>query len=143
MVNGRFKPILASPLKVNFIKGDLQRGMKQAARELESLYKMDIRSWNTKVSFNKESGVTRAQAFARVTTTNNIYKFQHDGTKGPYTIVPVRARKLRFEIKGRVIYADKVTHPGLTARNYTKRIKAQWRLKFRRICAQSLKKASK
>ncbi len=37
--------------------------------------------------------------------------YHHDGT-GPHTIRPRRAKALRFVVAGRVVYAQKVRHPG-------------------------------
>lgn len=38
-------------------------------------------------------------------------EFVRDGTR-PHVIVPVRARVLRFEVGGDVVYAARVNHPG-------------------------------
>jgi hypothetical protein len=45
--------------------------------------------------------------------------FQNYGTKGPYTIVPKDPKGvLAFMIDGKQIFAKKVIHPGLPARNF-------------------------
>lgn len=41
----------------------------------------------------------------------------HDGT-GPYIIKPKRKKVLRFEVRGRVVFAKKVHHPGIKGRPF-------------------------
>jgi hypothetical protein len=42
--------------------------------------------------------------------------FHEEGTRGPYEILPVRARALRFELEGRMVFRARVLHPGVIAR---------------------------
>lgn len=52
-----------------------------------------------------------------VVGTNLFYlAIQHAGAPGPWEIRPGRARALRFTLGGRVVYAARVTHPGLRPR---------------------------
>lgn len=46
-----------------------------------------------------------------VISTNPNTLFVHDGTR-PHKIRPRRARMLRFEVGGRIVYAREVNHPG-------------------------------
>lgn len=72
-----------------------------------------LMSWSRQPVVKDESGGTRATL-----SSNLVYARIHEGPDdgGEFTeIRPVRARKLRFEIEGRVIYADVVRIP---ARRY-------------------------
>lgn len=53
----------------------------------------------------------------------DIVKFVDEGTLGPYEIRPVNANALRFEANnGDIIFAKKVTHPGIEARNFVRKV---------------------
>ena len=45
-------------------------------------------------------------------------RFQHDGTKGPYPIVPTNKKALAFMMNGKQVFAKMVMHPGLTAKPF-------------------------
>lgn len=55
-----------------------------------------------------------------IATNVHYAPYVHEGTD-PYTIEPVSARALRFEIAGDVIFAKRVEHPGISANPFTDR----------------------
>jgi hypothetical protein len=46
--------------------------------------------------------------------------YQHEGTR-PHIIVPEKREKMRFKIRGRVVYAEKVVHPGTKGSKFLSR----------------------
>lgn len=55
--------------------------------------------------------------WAMVGSNHRIALMHHNGT-APHVILPKRARMLRFSVRGRVVYARKVLHPGTRANRY-------------------------
>lgn len=49
-----------------------------------------------------------------VMLTNNIARWQHEGTK-PYVIVPRSKKVLRFAINKEFVFSKRVRHPGIKA----------------------------
>lgn len=52
-----------------------------------------------------------------ITCTHHAVRFVLDGTR-PHIIVPRRAKALRFEAGGSVVFARRVRHPGTKANNF-------------------------
>lgn len=73
--------------------------------------------------------IARGHLYSRfeVGATAPHAKFQEHGTRGPYPITPKNAKALRFEIGGRVIFAMRVTHPGIKATHFlSNAIRRRW-----------------
>ena len=49
-----------------------------------------------------------------VMLTNNIARWQHEGTK-PYVIVPRSKKVLRFAVNKEFVFSKRVRHPGIKA----------------------------
>ncbi len=58
---------------------------------------------------NFRTGGTELRCTATATTPQA--KFTDEGTR-PHVIRPRRAKALRFRVNGRIVYAQKVSHPG-------------------------------
>lgn len=50
----------------------------------------------------------------------NYAYFVHEGTE-PHEILPAPGRMLRFKVRGRVVYAQQVNHPGTRANPFLER----------------------
>lgn len=61
---------------------------------------------------------TRRRVVARVFTKVNYAAPVHEGSQGPYPIVPKRKKALRFKVGGKTIIVKKVIHPGVKARPF-------------------------
>ena len=60
----------------------------------------------------------RKRVVARVFTRVNYAAPVHEGSNGPYPIVPRRKKALKFKIGGQTIIVKKVIHPGVKARPF-------------------------
>lgn len=58
-------------------------------------------------SVSRRGPLVRLLVFARARHA----RFVHDGTR-PHVIRPRNARALRFEVGGRIVFAQRVNHPG-------------------------------
>lgn len=56
--------------------------------------------------------VSRKMVVARVFTRVNYAAPVHEGSNGPYPIVPKRKKALKFKVGGQTIIVKKVIHPG-------------------------------
>jgi hypothetical protein len=62
--------------------------------------------------------LTKKRVVARVFTRVKYAAPVHEGSSGPYEIVPRRRRALKFKVGGRVVIVTKVIHPGNKARPF-------------------------
>lgn len=56
--------------------------------------------------------LTAKRAVARVFTRVNYAAPVHEGSNGPYVILPKRKKALKFKVGGQTIIVKKVIHPG-------------------------------
>jgi hypothetical protein len=77
-----------------------------------------VQRWKHKVRFKiKQSGDE-----ATISTDDPIFKYQDEGTKGPYPIQPKRKRALYW--KGAQHPVKRVMHPGLKAQGFSADVQA-------------------
>ena len=83
----------------------------QDRAELLSRSLVQVRSGAYSRGWFKESGISFRGPTVVVGNTAPHALYIEQGTR-PHVILPRRARALRFEINGRVVYARRVNHPG-------------------------------
>jgi phage gpG-like protein len=110
-------------------KQELTWGVNQAAllgeREAKSL--VGVKTGHLRRSIISTPASSVGGSVSAMYGTNTLYAKHHEfGTK-PHTIVPRRAKALRFQAGGRTVFARKVNHPGTAGRFYMRnsRIKVQ------------------
>lgn len=64
----------------------------------------------------KTTGVDARSVYARV-GGGRVSLLHHEGTR-PHIIRPVRRKRLRFIVNGRVVFATRVRHPGTRPNKY-------------------------
>lgn len=87
--------------------------------EARRVHRFKTRSGNLERSIDVD--INDNSKVAKVGFNKSIAKygvFQHDGTKGPYSIVPKTRKALRFVLNGKFAFAKKVEHPGLKANRF-------------------------
>lgn len=113
----------------------LRRRMASLTRRIANQARQDVpvRTGNLGRSI-KEEPVTMAGPFrveSGVVATADYAAAVHNGISHSYVIVPRRAKALRFEVGGRVVFARRVVHPPMKARpfllNAARRIAAEER----------------
>jgi hypothetical protein len=58
--------------------------------------------------------------YVRVGSDVHYAYFQHEGTR-PHIIAPEKREMMRFKIRGKVVYAEKVLHPGTKGSKFLSR----------------------
>lgn len=148
------KVLLPKQLAVNAraMARAVANGLDAAARGALVDYKVTTQTWSAKPDFV----VDAPNAAERVVGTNNKrYGWINDGTAAR-TIYPRRARRLRFMSGfrpkttpgtigsdrgyrgGAVVYARRVRHPGIKARNFDEAIAQKWRGLFPNIMQRAI-----
>lgn len=98
----------------------LDEQVAELAREKASGEVLKVRSGNLRESIEKIPAEIEGDTIiggVRAGGDKAPYlKFQEEGTRGPYEIVPVNKKALMFYIESEQIFAKHVTHPGLPAR---------------------------
>jgi len=91
----------------------VRRQVKMAVR--------DVREYARDHRFVTRSGMTEKSIMSlakdnqgTVMLTNNIARWQHEGTK-PYVIVPRSKKVLRFAVNKEFVFSKRVRHPGIKA----------------------------
>jgi hypothetical protein len=75
-----------------------------------------------------------------IVTDDEIFHYQDQGTRGPYTISPRRKRALFWP--GASHPVRRVTHPGLTAQHFTAQIAAKMQQQYARIMTDAMQQAA-
>lgn len=159
MAQIRLTPITPRPLNKLAMLKQLQDGMEQLGEDIRDDFERTVRTWRDKPVFdpihNKVllvgSNIMRVES----TTSQLTYKFVVDGTK-PHTIVPKRAKMLRFpgtfypkSIPGLIDatpgfsgppieYRNKVEHPGVEARHFDRDIKRKQEANAKQIMSAAI-----
>jgi hypothetical protein len=100
----------------------VDRAMDASAKLGRQRLQVRVASWKTKVKF-----ITTGTGPEReVSTTNEIYQYQDDGT-APHIIRPRYFGRLRFIPRGQrtYVYARQVNHPGTKAQNMSEKVAKQ------------------
>jgi hypothetical protein len=84
----------------------LGRAITRTARR-----RVNVRSGHLRSTIGDRTTVVGPTVLTEVYATARYARYIESGTR-PHVIVPRRARVLRFEIGGRVVFARRVNHPG-------------------------------
>ncbi len=112
---------------------DLARGIAETAGLSEA--RGITRGWRHRPEWKIE----RDGDVSNIVTSDEIFHYQDQGTKGPYTIRPRRKRALFW--KGAAHPVRRVTHPGLKAQHFTDTIAAKMQKQYARIMQAEINKA--
>jgi hypothetical protein len=96
----------------------VDRALDASAKLGRQRLQVRVASWKTKVKF-----ITTGTGSEReVTTANDIYSYNDDGT-APHIIRPRRFGRLRFVPRGQrgFVFARQVNHPGTQAQNISEK----------------------
>lgn len=122
-------PILAPPGTLSAAKYqravDQARGIAEIAGVNEA--KGVTKGWKHKPRWQIE----RKGDESHITTDDEVFYFQDQGTKGPYPITPRRKRALFW--KGARHPVKRVSHPGLKAQHFTDTIARTMQKQYQRI----------
>lgn len=90
----------------------LGRSITRTARR-----RVNVRTGHLRSTIGDRTARTGPVVVTEVFSTARYSRYVHDGTR-PHAIVPRRARALRFEVGGRVVFAHRVWHPGYRGNPY-------------------------
>src|SRR5687767_13391524 len=109
-------PILPPPGTLSAAKYKKAIKLAQGIAETAGLQEARgiTRSWRHKPDWRIER---KGDDESHIVTTDEIFYYQDQGTKGPYTISPRKKRALYW--KGASHPMRRVTHPGLKAQGFT------------------------
>jgi hypothetical protein len=104
--------------------------MNDIANRIKQDYQSTTETWRQRPTFLKKVVVNPDESTATVTTKDNVYRFLHDGTSVRYAVMPKRFEpKTTVNRLGSSAGRGRRTHldflnpkPGITGRNWTKRI---------------------
>ena len=92
----------------------VRRQVKMAVRDVRE-YARDHHRFVTRSGMTEKSIMSLAKDNqGTVMLTNNIARWQHEGTK-PYVIVPRSKKVLRFAVNKEFVFSKRVRHPGIKA----------------------------
>lgn len=99
------------------LNGPIGRDLDRRARRVEAAAKqlVGVKSGRLRGSIRRQGGGNQYGAYVHVIAgipgVTDYLQWHHFGS-APHIIRPRRARALRFEVGGRVVFATKVNHPG-------------------------------
>lgn len=101
---------------------DMRRRMRRVQRTAKKLVGVDsgLLKNAIKTRLYLQPGFVVGECFANVS-----YALAHHEGVGPRTIRPVNAKMLRFKVKGKVVYATRVNHPGTKANPFLRNALAE------------------
>lgn len=91
---------------------DLRQRGRRVARRARQL--VGVESGSLRASIGVETAYGRKFPEVRVAANHRRAMMHHDGTP-PHLITPERGRVLKFKVAGKIVYAEKVDHPGTRA----------------------------
>ena len=92
----------------------VRRQVKMAVRDVRE-YARDHHRFVTRSGMTEKSIMSLSKDNqGTVMLTNNIARWQHEGTK-PYVIVPRSKKVLRFAVNKEFVFSKRVRHPGIKA----------------------------
>lgn len=122
-------PILAPPGTLSAAK--YKRAVDQARGIAETVGLQEARAVSRKWNHKPDWKVERKGDESDIVTSDEVFYYQDQGTRGPYTISPRRKRALYW--KGAAHPVKRVTHPGLKAQHFTEKIAAAMQKQYQRI----------
>lgn len=122
-------PILAPPGTLSAAK--YRRAIDQARGIAETAGLQEARAVSRKWKHKPDWKVERKGDESNIVTSDEVFYFQDQGTRGPYTISPRRKRALFW--KGAAHPVKRVTHPGIKAQHFTEKIAAAMQKQYARI----------
>lgn len=139
-MNLDLKPITPPPGTLD--RKNYRRAIRQAQGIAETVALQELRNstrgWKHKPAFT----ISRpSEDESAVTTDDPVFIYQDRGTRGPYVIRPRRRRWLRFIGRSGVVFAKRVTHPGLKAQKFSERAAARMQRQYQRIMQDEIDKA--
>lgn len=159
MAQIRLTPILPQPLNRLAMLKQLQDGMEELGESIRDDFERTVKTWRDKPVFepihNKVLLVGANIMRVESVTEDLTYKYVAKGTK-PHTIVPRRAKMLRFPgtfvpktvpglidsgsgFSGPPIeYRNRVEHPGVQARNFDVEIKRKQEANAKQIMGAAI-----
>ena len=101
---------------------DIGRDLYKRGLRLQALARVSVPKRTGALAASIHVNYFRGASNPHVTIGSNLNYayFVHEGTN-PHTIRPKTGRVLRFQVNGRVVYAQKVHHPGTRAERYLSR----------------------
>jgi hypothetical protein len=126
----RLEPIVPAPFDAKAFDRKLTRALLDVTKLIERDYASTVATWDEKPEFKTKFTINDKEMSAFVHTTDNVYRFLHDGTSVRYAIMSksfrpkTRVNRLTSEQgRGGRTHID-VHHPqpGIQARNWTTRI---------------------
>lgn len=111
-----------------------EAGEEAAHRAVDKL-KAFTRTWRHKPTFT----ISKRGFTWKVTTDDEVFFYQDEGTDGPYAIRPRRKRALYW--RGARHPVRVVRHPGLTPQDYTGQVQREMRRVFKELMDEELRAA--
>ena len=158
MAQLRLTTITPQPFNHKAVLQQLYDGMQELGEDIRDDFERTVKTWRDKPQFdpvhNKPLQRTN-MIYVETTTTQLTYKFVVDGTK-PHTIVPRRAKMLRFpgtfypkSIPGLIDsapgfsgppieYRNSVQHPGVEARHFDRSIRDKQKANAKQIMGAAI-----
>ena len=158
MMGQVFEVKVIKPKKMNIpaVRQAVLEALEAEAQDILADYRQTTATWEHQVEFETIIDITSQEASVLVGTDDPIFRYVDEGTR-PHMIFPRRARKLRFQTGysaktkpgkigswpggkyGPVVFADRVSHPGTKAREFTKAIQKRRKSKFTRRMVEAMK----
>lgn len=133
----KLKPIIPPPGTLSAAKYaravQAARGIAETAGLSEA--RGITRSWKHKPDWKIER---KGDDESDIVTSDEIFHWQDEGTKGPYVIRPRRKRALFWS--GAAHPVRRVVHPGLKAKNYSAQIAEKMQKQYERIMQAEIDK---